>query len=69
MILFLLNNVAYLYLYCDGTLLFLLGNLALSQSVKTGNPVRVIRGYKLPTVFAPESGYRYDGLYTVTKAW
>ena len=47
----------------------LTGNLALSQSVKTGNPVRVIRGYKLPTVFAPESGYRYDGLYNVTKAW
>ena len=47
----------------------LTGNLALSQSVKTGNPVRVIRGYKLPTIFAPESGYRYDGLYNVTKAW
>ncbi|KAF6030918.1 hypothetical protein EB796_010774 [Bugula neritina] len=45
------------------------GNLALSQSVKTGNPVRVIRGYKLPTVFAPDTGYRYDGLYTVTKCW
>ena len=45
------------------------GNLALSQSVKTGNPVRVIRGYKLPTLFAPETGYRYDGLYTVTKCW
>ncbi|XP_067935993.1 uncharacterized protein [Watersipora subatra] len=45
------------------------GNLALSQSVKTQNPVRVIRGYKLPTIFAPETGYRYDGLYTVTKCW
>lgn len=49
--------------------LWFAGNLALSQSVKTGNPVRVIRGYKLPTVFAPETGYRYDGLYAVTKCW
>ncbi|KAL4233574.1 hypothetical protein ACF0H5_008255 [Mactra antiquata] len=45
------------------------GNLALHNSVETGNPVRVIRGYKLNTVFAPEEGYRYDGLYEVKKAW
>ena len=39
------------------------GNLALSKSVETGNPVRVIRGYKLQqySPFAPEDGYRYDG--------
>ncbi|XP_052816574.1 uncharacterized protein LOC128243088 [Mya arenaria] len=45
------------------------GNLALSRNVDTGNPVRVIRGYKLPSPFAPEEGYRYDGLYSVEKAW
>ncbi|KAK7107051.1 E3 ubiquitin-protein ligase UHRF1-like [Littorina saxatilis] len=45
------------------------GNLALSRSVETGNPVRVIRGYKLRSPFAPEEGYRYDGLYTVKKFW
>ena len=45
------------------------GNLALSLSVETRKPVRVIRGYKLRNEFAPESGYRYDGLYTVDKYW
>ena len=29
--------------------------------METGNPVRVIRGYKLRSQFAPEEGYRYDG--------
>ncbi|KXS15837.1 hypothetical protein M427DRAFT_56407 [Gonapodya prolifera JEL478] len=45
------------------------GNLALYQSVKTKNPIRVIRGFKLKSKYAPTSGYRYDGLYTVEKAW
>lgn len=31
--------------------------------------MRVIRGFKLPSPFAPVEGYRYDGLYTVKKAW
>jgi E3 ubiquitin-protein ligase UHRF1 len=31
--------------------------------------VRVIRGYKLPSPYAPLEGYRYDGLYIVEKAW
>jgi hypothetical protein len=45
------------------------GNLALKRSVETKNPVRVIRGYKLKSPYAPSEGYRYDGLYTVEKAW
>lgn len=45
------------------------GNLALSRSAETGKPVRVIRGYKLDSVYAPEDGYRYDGLYTVERYW
>ncbi|XP_033760330.1 E3 ubiquitin-protein ligase UHRF1-like [Pecten maximus] len=45
------------------------GNLALSHNVTSGHPVRVIRGYKLKSPFAPEEGYRYDGLYQVEKAW
>ncbi|XP_069105426.1 uncharacterized protein [Argopecten irradians] len=45
------------------------GNLALSRNVESGHPVRVIRGYKLKSPFAPEEGYRYDGLYQVEKAW
>ena len=42
-------------------------NKTLKASVKTKNPVRVIRGFKLPSVYAPEEGYRYDGLYRVEK--
>ncbi|KAI0236721.1 E3 ubiquitin-protein ligase UHRF1 [Lamellibrachia satsuma] len=45
------------------------GNLALSQSVETGFPVRVIRGYKSRSAYAPEEGYRYDGLYEVERFW
>lgn len=45
------------------------GNLALSRNVENGKPVRVIRGYKLKSSYAPEEGYRYDGLYSVVKYW
>lgn len=45
------------------------GNLALSLNVASRQPIRVIRGYKLDSPFAPEEGYRYDGLYTVEKYW
>ncbi|KAJ3548403.1 hypothetical protein NM688_g5305 [Phlebia brevispora] len=44
-------------------------NNALLMSVETKRPVRVIRGYKLKSKYAPTEGYRYDGLYTVEKAW
>lgn len=35
--------------------------MALSRNVENGKPVRVIRGYKLKSSYAPEEGYRYDG--------
>ncbi|KAH9514226.1 E3 ubiquitin-protein ligase uhrf1 [Bulinus truncatus] len=44
------------------------GNLSLIKSVETGNPVRVIRGYKLNSPFALKEGYRFDGLYSVEKS-
>ncbi|KAF8078592.1 PUA-like domain-containing protein [Lyophyllum atratum] len=44
-------------------------NKALKRSSETAKPVRVIRGYKLKSQYAPSEGYRYDGLYTVEKAW
>ncbi|KZT30410.1 hypothetical protein NEOLEDRAFT_1144074 [Neolentinus lepideus HHB14362 ss-1] len=44
-------------------------NAALKTSCETKKPVRVIRGFKLRSMFAPAEGYRYDGLYTVEKAW
>ncbi|WWD20679.1 hypothetical protein CI109_105155 [Kwoniella shandongensis] len=44
-------------------------NAALKTSAETRNPVRVIRGFKLQSPYAPATGYRYDGLYIVEKAW
>ncbi|KAJ7659957.1 PUA-like domain-containing protein [Mycena rosella] len=44
------------------------GNRSLQLSHISGRPVRVIRGSKLPTRYAPAEGYRYDGLYKVTEA-
>lgn len=51
-------------------------NAALYRSFETGTPVRVVRGYKLDSEWAPigldcggDYNYRYDGLYTVLKAW
>nr|CAH0107673.1 unnamed protein product [Daphnia galeata] len=45
------------------------GNLALSLNITSRKPVRVIRGSNLKNEYAPEYGYRYDGLYTVEKFW
>ncbi|KAJ3511296.1 hypothetical protein NLJ89_g4188 [Agrocybe chaxingu] len=48
----------------------LVGLLTLSQrSCETKKPVRVIRGYKSHSKYAPSEGFRYDGLYRVEKAW
>jgi len=44
-------------------------NAALRKSVSTKKPLRVLRGFKNPSPFAPETGYRYDGLYVCNKAW
>ena len=44
-------------------------NAAIKRSAETKKPVRVIRGFKLPSPYAPAEGYRYDGLYVVEKAW
>lgn len=43
------------------------GNAALVTSHLQGLPVRVIRGSKSESVYAPQSGYRYDGLYRVVS--
>lgn len=45
------------------------GNLALAESCKNGLPVRVIRGAYRKSSFAPEEGYRYDGLFRVEDYW
>ncbi|KAG6911944.1 hypothetical protein DXG01_000192 [Tephrocybe rancida] len=44
-------------------------NRALKRSCETGKPIRVVRGFKLRSKYAPIEGYRYDGLYKVEKAW
>ncbi|CDO71448.1 hypothetical protein BN946_scf184909.g42 [Trametes cinnabarina] len=41
----------------------------LQVSAHTKKPVRVVRGYKSSSDFAPAQGYRYDGLYIVERAW
>jgi putative restriction endonuclease len=45
------------------------GNLALAHSSMEGLPVRVVRGASLDSIYAPRSGYRYDGLYLVDDYW
>jgi hypothetical protein len=51
-------------------------NAALHKSWQMGLPVRVVRGYKLDSRWAPlgvdyggTHNYRYDGLYRVERAW
>ncbi|MEV4253143.1 YDG/SRA domain-containing protein [Spirillospora sp. NPDC049652] len=45
------------------------GNAALVKSLVSQLPVRVVRGAGGNPEYAPESGYRYDGLYYVKDAW
>lgn len=45
------------------------GNMALAKNCDEGILVRVNRGAKLDSVFAPSTGYRYDGLYRIESYW
>ena len=45
------------------------GNLALAINAIHHLPVRVIRGARHPSSYAPPWGYRYDGLYRVEDYW
>jgi putative restriction endonuclease len=45
------------------------GNLALALNHAHDLPVRVIRGARQNSPYAPEVGYRYDGLYRVADYW
>ena len=47
----------------------ILGNAALAESCRKGLPVRVIHGRNSDSVYAPPSGFRYDGLYYVEEHW
>lgn len=42
-------------------------NAALVRSEATGKPLRILRGSGHDSPFSPEAGYRYDGLYKVSK--
>jgi putative restriction endonuclease len=44
-------------------------NQALVTSMRRGLPVRVVRGARAASRYAPDEGYRYDGLYRVTHFW
>ena len=45
------------------------GNLALAYNKLHSLPVRVMRGVRQHSPYAPEAGYRYDGLYRVARYW
>jgi len=46
------------------------GNLALAKSYSLRRPLRVIRGSKAKSIYAPQIGYRYDGtLDPSCKRW
>jgi putative restriction endonuclease len=45
------------------------GNLALVVSEQEGLPVRVIRGANADSLYSPESGFRYEGLFYVESSW
>ncbi|GAB3546747.1 YDG/SRA domain-containing protein [Spirosoma fluminis] len=42
-------------------------NLALVRSYERKRPLRLIRGAGLHNEFAPETGYRYEGLYCIER--
>lgn len=43
-------------------------NAALMRSYELGKPLRLIRGATLRNEHAPETGYRYEGLYRIESA-
>jgi putative restriction endonuclease len=45
------------------------GNAGLKISFEDQLPVRVVRGFNGDPKWSPESGYRYDGLYLVSRFW
>lgn len=44
-------------------------NMALAISAQQGLPVRVVRGAKHKSDFAPAEGYQYAGLYRIVSFW
>lgn len=44
-------------------------NRLLAQHCVEGVPIRVSRGWKLKSPYAPKKGYQYAGLYRVEKYW
>jgi len=45
------------------------GNRALVNAALNQIPIRVIRGARGDKRFSPQTGYRYDGLFMVSKHW
>ena len=48
---------------------FHVGNKGLAISCDSGLPVRLVRGANGDPAHSPTEGYRYDGLFTVTRYW
>lgn len=45
------------------------GNLGLARNYLDDIPVRVVRGYQGEPALSPAHGYRYDGMFTVSRFW
>ncbi|KAI6857631.1 hypothetical protein KC323_g7298 [Hortaea werneckii] len=43
------------------------GTSRLIESKESGKPIRLIRSHNLKNEYAPEKGFRYDGLYTIVN--
>ncbi|KAJ8127343.1 hypothetical protein O1611_g6293 [Lasiodiplodia mahajangana] len=42
-------------------------DMHIALMTQVGRKIRIIRGHRLKSIFAPEAGLRYDGLYTIRQ--
>ncbi|KAH9900587.1 PUA-like domain-containing protein [Xylariomycetidae sp. FL2044] len=43
------------------------GDMHIALISHVGRQIRILRGYRLKSIFAPQAGLRYDGLYTIKQ--
>ncbi|KAI0480465.1 hypothetical protein GGR56DRAFT_626219 [Xylariaceae sp. FL0804] len=44
-----------------------LSDMHIALISQVGRQIRILRGYRLKSIFAPQAGVRYDGLFTITQ--
>ncbi|KAF9911712.1 E3 ubiquitin-protein ligase uhrf1 [Linnemannia zychae] len=52
---------------CDCSINTVRGGIA--RDWRKSRPIRVVRGAHFMNIYAPQAGYRYDGIYKVVKYW